>query len=60
MVSLSAPILTQSFAPTFTGRIEVDITAEDLPADDDRQQATFGKYSPMYTLDYTHLSISLP
>ena len=42
MVHLSAPILTQSFAPTFTGRIEVDIITEDLPAGDSRQQATFG------------------
>ena len=43
MVRLSAPILTQSFAPDFTGRIVVDIRVEDLPAGDPRQQATLGK-----------------
>ena len=42
MVRLSAPILTWSFAPAFSGRIEVDIIAEDLPAGDPRQQATLG------------------
>ena len=44
VVRLSAPILTRSFAPLFTGRIEVDITAEDLPAGDSRLRATLGKY----------------
>ena len=44
MVRLSAPILTRSFAPAFTGRIEVDITAEDLPAGDTRLKATFGMH----------------
>ena len=44
MVRLSAPILTRSFAPAFSGRIEVDITAEDLPAGDTRLQATLGKH----------------
>ena len=44
MVSLSAPILTQSFAPNFSGRIEVDITAEDLPAGDPHLRATNGQY----------------
>ena len=43
MVHLSAPILTRSFVPAFTGSIEVDITVEDLPADDPRLRATFGK-----------------
>ena len=47
MVRLSAPILTRSFAPAFTGRIEVDITAEDLPAGDTRLQATLGKHCLM-------------
>ena len=42
VVRLSAPILTQSFVPTFTGRIEVDVAAEDI--NDERQSATFGKY----------------
>ena len=44
MVRLSAPLLTRSFAPAFTGRIEVDITAEDLPAGDTRLRATLGKH----------------
>ena len=44
MVRLSAPILTQSSVPAFTGRIEVDITAEDLPAGDTRLRATLGKH----------------
>ena len=45
VVRLSAPILIQSSAPTFTGRIEVDITAEDLPANDPHLWATLGKPS---------------
>ena len=45
LVHLSAPILTQSFVPAFNGRIEVDITAEDLPAGDPNLWATFGEYS---------------
>ena len=45
MVRLSAPILSQSFAPSFTGRIEVDITTEDLPAGGGQQQAILGKPS---------------
>ena len=44
VISLSAPILTRAFVPDFTGTIEVDITAEDLPADDERLRATFGKH----------------
>ena len=44
MVRLSAPILTRSFAPAFTGRIEAYITAEDLPAGDTRLRATLGNY----------------
>ena len=31
MVRLSAPILSSPPVPPFSGRIEVDITAEDLP-----------------------------
>ena len=30
VVCLSAPLLTQSFVPTFTGSIEVDVAAEDV------------------------------
>ena len=43
MVRLSARILTRPLIPAFTGRIEVDITAEDLPSGDYRQNAEFGK-----------------
>ena len=43
VVRLSAPILTRPQFPTFTGSIEVDITAEDLPSGDPRQNAQFGK-----------------
>ena len=43
VVYLSAPILTRPQTPTFTGSIEVDITAEDLPSGDPRQRAEFGK-----------------
>ena len=50
VVRLSAPILTQSFAPAFTGRIEVDITAEDLPAGDTRLRATLDKHCLTYTV----------
>ena len=32
VVHLSAPILTRPQTPAFTGCIEVDITAEDLPS----------------------------
>ena len=39
MVRLSAPILTRPQTPAFTGRIEVDINAEDLPGG----TAQFGK-----------------
>ena len=43
VVRLSAPILTRPQIPPFTGSIEVDITAEDLPTGDTRQTADFGK-----------------
>ena len=43
MIHLSAPILTRSQIPAFTGRIEVDITAEDLASGDPRQHAKLGK-----------------
>ena len=42
MVRLSAPILTRPQIPAFTGSIEVDITAEDLPW----PSAEFGKCHP--------------
>ena len=45
MVRMSAPILSQSSAPSFTGRIEVDIITEDLPAGGGQQQAILGKLS---------------
>ena len=50
VVRLSAPILTRSFAPAFTGRIEAYITAEDLPAGDTRPRATLGKHGLTYTV----------
>ena len=40
VVRLSAPILTRPQIPPFTGSIEVDITAEDLPGGN----AEFGKF----------------
>ena len=43
-VRLSAPILTRPGIPSFTGSIEVDVTAEDLPSNDTRQNAEFGKH----------------
>ena len=43
MVRLSAPILTGHQIPAFTGSIEVNITAEDLPSGDPRHNALFGK-----------------
>ena len=46
MVRLSARILTRPQTPAFNGSIEVDITAEDLPSDDPRQNAEFGKCYP--------------
>ena len=42
LVRLSAPILTRTFIPAFTGSIEVDITAEDLPSGDTQRNALFG------------------
>ena len=44
VVRLSAPILTRPQTPPFTGSIEVDVTAEDLPTGDTRQNAEFGKH----------------
>ena len=46
MVCLSAPILTRPRVPAFTGSIEVNITAEDLPSGDPRQNALFGMCYP--------------
>ena len=43
VVCLSARILTKTQAPPFTGSIEVDITVEDLPSGDRRENAEFGK-----------------
>ena len=51
VVRLSAPILTRPQIPAFTGSIEVDITAEDLPSGDPRQNAQFG----MCHLSIVHL-----
>ena len=53
MVRLSAPILTMHRTPSFTGSIEVDITAEDLPTGDTRQTAELGKHN----LSIVHLSV---
>ena len=44
MVHLSATILTRPQTPPFTGSIEVDVTAEDLPTGDIRQTADFGEH----------------
>ena len=44
MVRLSAPILTRPQTPAFTGSIEVNITAEDLPDSETRRNAQFGKH----------------
>ena len=59
MVRLSAPILTRSGIPSFTGSIEVDIAAEDLPSGDTRLSAHFGKHhlSIVHLLYCTNKSI---
>lgn len=44
MIHLTAPILTWSTTPEVTGRIDVDIIAIDLPSNDPRQKAEFGKH----------------
>ena len=53
MVRLSAPILTMHRTPPFTGSIEVDIAAEDLPTGDMRKTAEFGKHY----LSIVHLNV---
>ena len=55
MVRLSAPILTRPQTPAFTGSIEVDITAEDLPSGDPRQNALFGKCHPFVCIYYNNM-----
>ena len=45
MVRLSETILTRPQTPAFTGSIEVDVIAEDLPTGDIRQTAEFGKHN---------------
>ena len=42
LVRLSAPILTRPQIPAFIGRIDVDITADDLPSGDTQRNALFG------------------
>ena len=42
MVCLTAPILTRSFVPPFTGSIDVDVAAEDVNGQ--LQPALFGKH----------------
>ena len=44
MVRLSAPILSESLTSPFTGSIKVDITTEDLPSGDTRQNAQIRKH----------------
>ena len=44
MVRLSASVLTTPQVSPFSGSIEVDITAEDLPIGDPRENAEFGKF----------------
>ena len=55
MVRLSARILTSPQVPPFTGSIEVDITAEDLPSGDPRQSALFGKCYPFVCIYYKNV-----
>ena len=55
MVRLSAPILTRPQTPAFTGSIEVDITAEDLPSSDTRLNAIFGKCHPFVCTHYNNV-----
>ena len=55
VVRLSAPILTIPQIPAFTGSIEVDITAEDLPSGDSRQNALFGKCPPFICIYYKNV-----
>ena len=55
MVRLSARILTIPQTPAFTGSIEVDITAEDLPSGDPRQNAEFGKCYPFVCIYYKNV-----
>ena len=44
MVGLSLSILSRPQVPSFTGSIEIDVTAEDLPTSDTRQTAEFGEH----------------
>ena len=55
MVRLSAPILTRPEIPAFTGSIEVDISADDLPSGDPRQNALFGKCHPFVCTYYDNV-----
>ena len=59
MVRLSTPILNRLHTPAFTGSIEMDIAAEDLPSGDTRQSAHFGKryLSIVHLLYYTNKCI---
>ena len=55
VVRLSAPILTRHQIPAFTGSIQVDITAEDLPSGDPLQNAMIGKCHPFMCTHYYNL-----
>ena len=55
MIHLSAPFLTRPQIPAFTGSIEVDITAEDLPSGDRRENAEFGKCYPFVCIYYNYV-----
>ena len=55
VVRLSAPILTRPEIPAFTGSIEVDISADDLPSGDPRQNALFGKCHPFVCTYYDNV-----
>ena len=57
MVRLSAPILTRPQVPPFTGSIEVNITAEDLPSDVLGQNAQFGKCHPFVCIYYNNVCL---
>ena len=53
MVRLSASVLNSPQVPPFSGSIEVDITAEDLP----QQNAEFGKCHPLVCIDYDNVCL---
>lgn len=51
LISLSVTYLTSNI-PDFSGSIEVDIIAEDLPSGDTRQSASFGMHLSLFCISY--------